>query len=79
MSNELEETIRSLQEQIVKLETENRVYLDFISIVPDIADGIVRSLTSNNTQEAIQRAEILRNRAINAPIRAKGGTGLLPE
>jgi len=65
--------IKSLNAKIVKLTHENRVLFDAITLVPDFAAGIMRSLNSDEKIEAFKKAEKLNIHAINAMSKAKGG------
>ena len=73
MPNNSEENVRVLKEQIKKLEKENRILFEAITLVPDFAAGIMFSLKENEKIEARKKAEKLQVYALNAMSTAKGG------
>jgi len=69
-----------LKDRIEKLEAENRVLFEAISLVPDFAAGIMISLKADEKIEAFKKAEKLNILALNAASKAKGGPEItLPE
>jgi uncharacterized protein (UPF0335 family) len=71
---------KSLKDQIERLEKENRVLFDAITLVSDFASGIMLSLKADEKIEAFKKAEKLNIYALNAMSKAKGGPEIkIPE
>jgi len=65
--------LESLKTQIAKLEKENVILFDAITLIPDFAAGIMLSLKADEKIDALKKAEKLQAYALNAMSKAKGG------
>ena len=68
--------LKTLKTKIAKLENENAVLFNAMTLIPDFAAGIMLSLKADEKIEAMKKAEHLQAYALNAASTAKGGPGV---
>ena len=59
MSNDIEDRIKNLSNQINSLEKQKQILLDFVVFIPDIANSVIDSIASTNPKEAVEKLQDL--------------------